>query len=267
MNKPKVTIIIPVYNEEKYLAYCISSIFSQSFKDFEIIIVDDGSTDRSNQIGRNFVKKGVLFLKQKHQGPGTARNLGAKKARGDILVFVDADMMLDKYFLEYLVRPIIEKDVMGTFQEEELVANQQNIWAKCWSFNSDLPAKRRRPVNLPKEIGVFRAIQKKYFDKVGGFDPERGYMDDGSLSTKLKTKAMIAPGSICFHFNPESLNEVFYSARWIGKSGEFPKSLTNLLRYSPLNSMRIGLRNVIFRKQPIVFLFFNDTATTEIYTE
>lgn len=253
MKNPLVSIIIPVYNEEKYLPFCLSSLKEQSFKDFEVIVVDDGSTDRSSSLAQDF---GTRVLVQNHQGTGKARNLGAKKAKGKILVFVDADMKFDKDFLKYLIKPILEGKTVGTFQEEELVANSENIWARCWSFNSDLPQERRRPFNLPKKIGVFRAILKEQFSKVGGFNPGKGYMDDGTLAEKLKIQAIMASGSKCYHFNPESLKEIFFSARWIGKSGQFPRNFENLLRYSLLNSLRIGLRNFLIRKLPFRFIIF-----------
>jgi glycosyltransferase involved in cell wall biosynthesis len=253
MKSPSVSIITPVYNEEKYLPFCLSSLKEQSFRDYEVIVIDDGSTDRSSRLAQDF---GARVLVQSHQGTGEARNLGAKQARGKILVFVDADMKFDKDFLSYLVKPILEGKTIGTFQEEELVANPENIWARCWSFNSDLPQERRRPVSLPGEIGVFRAILKKQFLKIGGFDPSKGYMDDGTLAEKLKIQATMASGSKCYHFNPETLKEVFFSARWIGRSGQFPQKIENLLRYSFINSLRIGLRNFLIRKQPFRFIIF-----------
>lgn len=253
MRKPLVSVIIPAYNEERYLSFCLSSLLGQSFRNFEIILIDDGSTDKTPEIAEKF---SVSYFLQDHLGTGKARNLGAKKARGEILVFVDADMIFDTDFLNYLILPIIDGKAIGTFQEEELVANPENIWASCWSYNSDLPAEKRRPGNLPQRSGVFRAILKDDFLRVGGFDSQKGYMDDKSLSEKVGIKSAIAPGSKCYHYNPESLREVFLSSRWIGRSSQFPKNFTSFLRYSLLNSIRIGFRNVLLRKQTIAFLIF-----------
>src|SRR5258708_40324123 len=99
----KVSVIIPVYNEEEVIGECLSSLKKQSAKDFEIIVVDDGSYDSTLEILQAF---DVRIFKQNHHGPGVARNLGAKHAKGKILVFVDADMTFDRDFVKNLSKPI-----------------------------------------------------------------------------------------------------------------------------------------------------------------
>ena len=89
----KVTVIIPTYNEEKVIEACLESLSKQTLKDAEIIVVDDGSTDETINILQKVRKsRGVKIFKQKHKGPGAARNLGVRRAKGEVLVFVDADM-------------------------------------------------------------------------------------------------------------------------------------------------------------------------------
>ena len=83
---PSVTVIIPVYNEERSIENCIRSLRNQSVP-LEIIVVDDGSKDNSVKICEGL---GIKVLKQNHQGPGAARNLGARNAKGEILILVDA---------------------------------------------------------------------------------------------------------------------------------------------------------------------------------
>jgi glycosyltransferase involved in cell wall biosynthesis len=178
----------------------------------EIIVVDDGSTDNTLKQLKN-----VKILKQRHKGPGAARNLGASKAKGEILVFVDADMTFDKDFIKKLVAPIEGGEAKGTFSKKEYVSNWDNVWARCWNINEGWEEKRRHPKNYPDKQKVFRAILKTEFDKVGGFDSSKGYMDDWSLSGKLGYEAITAPGAKFYHRNPDSLGEVFRQARWIGK--------------------------------------------------
>ena len=215
----KLSVIIPTYNEEKVVGECIGSLGKQTYPDFETIMVDDGSTDGTLDILKALRGKinTLKILKQKHKGPGAARNLGAKEARGDILVFVDADMTFDRNFLKNLVRPIVSGSAKGTFSKYEYVSNWDNIWARCWNINEGWEEKKRHPKNYPDTQKVFRAILKKEFDKVGGFDPQGGYMDDWTLSKKLGYEAVSAPGAIFYHENPESLGEIFRQARWIGK--------------------------------------------------
>ncbi|MBO8852354.1 glycosyltransferase family 2 protein, partial [Staphylococcus aureus] len=84
----------PTYNEEENIRECLRTIFDQSINNYEVIVVDDGSTDKTVDIIKEF--KNVKVFSENHKGAGAARNLGAKKANGDIFVFVDADMSFDK---------------------------------------------------------------------------------------------------------------------------------------------------------------------------
>lgn len=238
---PLVSVVIPVYNEEKYLDACLSSLVKQSYSNNEIIIVDDGSTDKSLEICRKYK---ALVLRQAHLGPGAARNLGASHAKGEIIVLVDADMKFHKDYLKNIIKPILEKKAIGTFTKEEYVANPDNIWSRCWSINSNLPPDRRLPIDCPDTENAFRAILKSYFLKGKGYEVNEGYADDSSLSKKIKQLAVSAPGAICFHFNPSSLSEVYYSSRWIGRSLLFKQNIITFLRYSPLNSIRIAIKYI-----------------------
>lgn len=245
----KVSIIIPVFNEEKVIDKCLESLKTQSFKEIEIIIIDDGSTDQTREIVKKFE---VKFLKQNHLGPAVARNLGAKNAAGEILVFVDADMVFDKNFIDKLTLPIRNGKTVGTFSKEEYVLNKDNIWSKCWNINRGLPVDRMHPKNYPNTQPVFRAILKKEFNKAGGFE-SIGYVDDHTLADKLGTLASIAPGAIFYHHNPDSLGEIFKQARWIGKS-EFKRRkiknenlmrLVTIIRYSFPLSLLYGIYQTI----------------------
>lgn len=214
----KVSAIIPTYNEEKYISKCLESLDQQSLKPTEVIVVDDGSTDKTLKVlpELRITNYELRILRQKHKGAGSSRNLGAKKARGDTLVFVDADMEFDKNFIKELIAPIIEKKTKGTFSKNEFVANWNNPWARSWNYCIGIKDKRIVPKNHPNNSPVFRAILKSEHKKVGGFDENRGYDDDWSLSEKLGYKATIAKGAKYFHHNPETLNEFFYQARWRG---------------------------------------------------
>lgn len=101
---PALSVIVPVYNAEKYIRQCLSSICEQSFTDIEIICIDDGSTDNSEQIIREFCicDSRILFIKQKNAGPAEARKTGIRLASGTYVGFVDSDDYIDKNFFEYL---------------------------------------------------------------------------------------------------------------------------------------------------------------------
>jgi glycosyltransferase involved in cell wall biosynthesis len=255
----KISVIIPTYNEGSDLGGCLESLGSQTIDDFETIMVDDGSTDETlNVLTKLSIKdEGLRVLKQEHGGAGAARNFGAKYAKGEILVFVDADMTFDKDFLKNLVNPIIEGKTKGTFSKDEYVSNWDNVWARCWSINEGWEPRRRHPKRYPDHQPVFRAILKSEFDKVGGFTPG-GYDDDWSLGRKLKYDAVNAPGATLYHKNPDDLIEVFEHARWVAKRkyklGIIGK-IYNLLVYSFPDSVWQGFWKSIFKGEPLFIIF------------
>lgn len=255
----KISLIIPTYNEESVISDCLNSLSKQTFKDFEIIVVDDGSTDNTLGLLSKFKLQNLelKIIHGMHEGAGSARNLGVKEASGEILVFVDADMTFDKNFLKVLVRPIIAGKTKGTFSRDEYVANWDNVWSKCWNLNEGWEDKKRHPKNYPDSQKVFRAILKSTFDKVGGFTPG-GYNDDWSLSQKLGILADVAPKAIFFHKNPESLKEIFNHAKWVGKRkykfGLFGY-LVALIRCSLPISIIIGLTKAFIYSRPMFLIF------------
>ena len=90
----KISVIVPVYNVEDYLEKCLTSIVEQNFQDYEIIIVNDGTTDNSEKIIENFIEKyseKIIYIKQENKGLGGARNTGICHAKGEYLMFVDSD--------------------------------------------------------------------------------------------------------------------------------------------------------------------------------
>jgi len=104
MEVAKVSVIIPVYNAEKYIKECLDSIIKQTFQDIQVVIVDDGSVDKSSEIIENYLKKDrrIEFYKKKNGGQSSARNLGLKYSLGKYILFVDSDDFLDLHAIEKL---------------------------------------------------------------------------------------------------------------------------------------------------------------------
>ena len=93
MNKPRLSVIVPVYKVEKYIHNCVDSILNQTFSDFEVILVDDGSPDRCGEICDSYVSldKRIKVIHQSNGGLSAARNKGIEIAQGEIIGFVDSD--------------------------------------------------------------------------------------------------------------------------------------------------------------------------------
>ena len=100
----KISTIVPVYNTEKYVGRCIDSIISQTYPDWELILVDDGSTDGSLNIIESYAKKDprINVIHQKNEGPGMARNSGIVQATGEYIVFIDSDDVIRPDYFEKL---------------------------------------------------------------------------------------------------------------------------------------------------------------------
>lgn len=100
---PKISVIVPVYNVEEYLSRCIDSILSQTFTDFELLLIDDGSTDNSGNICDTYALKDnrIRVFHKKNGGVSSARNLGLDNAKGKWIVFIDSDDYISKDFLSF----------------------------------------------------------------------------------------------------------------------------------------------------------------------
>lgn len=110
--KPKVSLIIPVYNVENYIARSLKSAVEQTMQDIEIIVVNDGSTDNSLQIINKFADKydNIVVINQNNMGLSGARNTGLKNAKADYIAFLDSDDFVDKKFIEVLYNLATEHD-------------------------------------------------------------------------------------------------------------------------------------------------------------
>lgn len=91
MESPLVSVIIPVYNYDRFVGEAVESVIGQTYPRHEVIVVDDGSTDQSGDVARSFADRGVQYCRRDHAGIGPARNAGVELARGEFLAFLDAD--------------------------------------------------------------------------------------------------------------------------------------------------------------------------------
>ena len=107
-----VSVIIPMYNEEKNLTRTIEKIQAQSFKDFEVLLIDDGSSDKTGKIAKKVCQEDLRFkyYYQSNQGVSAARNLGLEKSSGEYISFLDADDEWDRNFLKLMINQIFKKN-------------------------------------------------------------------------------------------------------------------------------------------------------------
>ncbi len=119
---PKFSIIIPVYNVEEYIKDCLESVARQTFKDYEVIVVNDGTKDNSMEIVKDYK---VKIINQENQGLSVARNNGVKKARGEYILFLDSDDTIEEELLEKLNNATKDNPDLIRFQIQETYSNQE----------------------------------------------------------------------------------------------------------------------------------------------
>ncbi|MCI8735368.1 MAG: glycosyltransferase family 2 protein [Lachnospiraceae bacterium] len=132
----KISVIIPVYNKENYICDCVKSVLEQTYADFELLLIDDGSEDNSGEICKKFSgdDKRIRYIRQKHRGVSSARNAGIEKAEGKYLFFLDCDDMIHPQLLEALYKLQEENHtaiaVSGMYPADGKRENKPAEWRK-----------------------------------------------------------------------------------------------------------------------------------------
>jgi glycosyltransferase involved in cell wall biosynthesis len=166
---PLVSVIVPVKDGSKTLNACLSSIKRSYYQNYEIILVDDHSTDNTIEIARRFNCK-VLEVKD-GSGANNARNIGAKSATGEVFVFMDADIVIGRETMLGIIETLEEKyidAVVGIYtakhRHESFVSQYKNLWVR-YSYIKSPPA-------IDWLFGSISGIKRESFEKLGGFNVE-----------------------------------------------------------------------------------------------
>lgn len=180
----KISVIIPIYNTEKYLEECIDSVLSQTFTDFEIILVNDGSLGNADEICNEYVKKDsrIKYISKKNEGVAIARNVGIVNATGEIIYCVDSDDMIKKTFLGDIYNAFEESGceflAIGSFLNnnlELLGCISTCAFAVKKEFLDKYPDVRFQEGFMPCEDGLFSHKLMALTDKIAKCDSD-GYI-------------------------------------------------------------------------------------------
>jgi len=172
---PKVSVIIPVYNCEKYIAQTLDSVFSQSLQDFEVIVVNDGSTDRTEEVLSKYRQR-ITHLQNDHRGPASSRNRGLDVARGSHIAFLDADDLWHPAKLEKQLAFAEKHPEYGIITTDAANFDETGILdVSTAAFHKFIPSGDvLEHLLFDNWIGTSCAmIRRACFEKVGGFDEER----------------------------------------------------------------------------------------------
>ena len=222
-----VSVIVPTWNEEKYLRRCLTSLLNQSRKrPAEIIVVDGGSEDRTVQIAREYASK---VLVRPGQPVGAARNLGAREARGDIFAFIDADTVASDKWLEEIAHTFRHNmgavGVTGPTLPYEGTRLDQLVYHVATGYAQRLSLRLGRP----HVAGFNCAYPKAAFWNAGGFDEIRELSEDVMLGLRIGRQGRLV-------FNPEMI--AYTSLRRIKKYG-----YAYLTTYYLINALGMLLAN------------------------
>ncbi|MNI21496.1 putative glycosyltransferase EpsJ [compost metagenome] len=185
--KPFFSVIIPTYNRERYIGEAINSVLQQTCKDYEIIVVDDGSTDHTAQIVKSFGAQ-VRYVSQKNSGPSEARNTGIRLAKGEFIAFLDSD---DRFLPEKLRKN--KKFLQSS-------PNCRFLYGRYYSRRQGQKKRIERNVRAFKNLDKLRyylytrrftirtstaIIHRSCFDQVGFFNAKYRYSQDWDMWLRL----------------------------------------------------------------------------------
>lgn len=208
-NRPLASIIVPLFNEEEHVADCLNSLLSLDFpeKKYEIIVIDNGSEDRSCEIVKKF---DVKFFSMPAVKVGAVRNYGASLAKGDIFVFIDSDCTVNNEWLKDGINELAHFDAVGGL----VMLRKNPSWIeKNWVLNSSRSFKFQ---NTFSGASIF--IKKPVFDSIGGFDATLNAGEDSQLTFDLIKQGFlidINPKLNVTHLGfPTTIKDFIYRQKW-----------------------------------------------------
>jgi len=213
--KPRVSIIVPAYNEEKVVARTIETLIEADYPNKEIIVVDDGSKDNTYGIASEYIRSGVKVVKRPNGGKFAALNTGIAVSSGEIIVTVDADSMIARAAISEIVRGFEDPDVAGVAGNLK-VFNSTNLLTRLQALEYivQIQIVRRAFENfgsLTVASGAFSAFRKTALQEAGYYDPDY-LLEDFDITIKLLKSHQVLHGSneaVCYTEAPETLRDVY----------------------------------------------------------
>ena len=211
---PLITIIVPGKNEGQHIYELVQSLKVQTYNNFELIVIDDGSTDDTYQICSSLYRRGLIdvYLRNNDRGgKASAANFGLRYAKGKYIVHVDADSSLDKTALEEIILPFLSDPNIGAVGGNLKVRNRVNLLTNCQAMEYITSVSLGRMVasylGIYKIIsGAFGAFRKDLLDLLGGWDVGPGLDGDITLKIrKLNYKIHFAEQAVCLTNVPTTM--------------------------------------------------------------
>ncbi|MGO4943119.1 glycosyltransferase family 2 protein [Ruoffia tabacinasalis] len=194
MRKPLISVIVPCYNSEKWVLESLESVNKQTYKNFEIIVVDDGSYDNTKDIVKNY-DSSIVYKYQQNKGPAAARNLGVSVAKGQYIAFLDSDDLWENNKLEKQLSYIQSNEETDLILTDVTVVNEKNEFL-FYHYNSVPLNKHELIIELfLGNIGMNTPtifMKKEVFNKVGGFTESLPLREDHFFLMEISATFNIA---------------------------------------------------------------------------
>jgi len=185
---PLVSVIVPVWNMERYVGEALRSVFAQTYRPLEVIVVNDGSTDGSAHVARGFVE--VILLDQAHQGVAAARNLGLERSRGELIAFLDADDLWEPEKLTLQVAWLNDHPEVGYVTAHFRNLLEEGVPRPGWI--------RQEQLDEVQQGGVPNLVARRsVFDLAGRFDP--AHRSGSDLDWVVRAKDAKVRGDVVPH--------------------------------------------------------------------
>lgn len=215
---PRVSVIIPAYNEEDVIDECLESLTQQTYQDFEALIVDDQSTDKTSEKIRSWQKRYPDRISLKAYGkvgPGRARNLAAQESKGEILAFMDADCIATPTWIEKLLEGFSEASIGSVGGPHIAPAssskfqNQVEAFFKRASWITDFYKRDPQKIVETSHNPLCNvAYRREVFQKIGGFREDLFPGEDTEIDFKVKDlgyRILYNPFALVYHHRPENI--------------------------------------------------------------
>lgn len=204
MATPAVTVVVPTFNEEKYISPCIEALKHQTFKDFEVVALDK-STDSTPKICRS---AGWRVITQKQPGVSAARKEGFAAARGQIIASTDADSAPSPQWLENIVTSFVDPQVVCVYGPTYFM--DQTLGFRMMSHLNTLYLLINRALKNDQTVGMNFAVRKTAYEKIGGYNTSLPTAEDVDIGYRIRKV-----GKIIYH--PQVI--VYTSSRRLRKEG------------------------------------------------
>lgn len=206
---PKISVVIPVYNCERTIGGCLDGIIAQDYPNFEVIVVDDGSTDQTAGICRTYAD--IKMICVQNGGPSRARNIGATMATGEILVFTDGDCLAEPGWLTELARGFAQPGTAGVGGDQKSPEDETLFGRRVQGILKQLGVVTYYTqivsvmVETPHNPSCNAAYLQRVFEEVGGFDEGLWPGEDVDLDIRIRRQGytlIYNPAAVVRHYRP-----------------------------------------------------------------